>query len=165
MSIKSLSRRRGRPIPIGPRKLTAQDLSKIVDLITAWPRRTITWESLVEAIGGYVGHTWSRQSLEKHAPIKEAYLSRRAMLKSAAVSGEKVVDPAEAILRRRVQEQQVEITQLKQTITAYEDLFIRHHYNAHARGISEAELAAELPPIDRGRTDVERPRRRRRGQR
>ncbi len=56
-------------------------------------------------------------------------------------------------MQQRIERFLAEIAQLKNQITAYEDLFIRHHYNAHARGISEAELAMPLPPIDRGRTD------------
>lgn len=55
-------------------------------------------------------------------------------------------------MQQRIERSLAEIAQLKNQITAYENLFIRHDYNTHARGISEAELAMPLP-IDRGRTD------------
>jgi hypothetical protein len=136
------------------RKLSSLDVTKICSLLESWQGRKITWDLVVEHTEGYVGHRWTRQALEKHERIKTAYQTRRTALRTGgAPRRPESVDPADILLRRRVEELQAEIGQLKAQIATYEDLFIRHHYNAHARGISEGELAAPLPPIDRGQTD------------
>ena len=58
------------------------------------------------------------------------------------------------VWQRRAEALQQEVERLKRELTAYEERFIRYEYNAHAHGISPAELGKPLPPIDRGRTDV-----------
>jgi hypothetical protein len=136
------------------RKLSQLDVTKICSLIGSWPGSKITWDLVVEHVQSFVGHRWTRQALEKHDRIKTAYHARRNSLRSGNRRRRTApLNPAEVLLRQRVEGLQAEIDGLKAQITAYEDLFIRHHYNAHARGISEAELAAPLPPIDRGQTD------------
>jgi hypothetical protein len=137
------------------RKLSSLDVTKICSLLESWPSRKITWDLVVEHIESYIGHRWTRQALEKHERIKTAYQTRRTALRTGGAPGRPAsVDPADILLRRRVEELQAEIGRLRAQIATYEDLFIRHHYNAHARGVSEGELAAPLPPIDRGQTDA-----------
>ncbi len=64
------------------------------------------------------------------------------------------MEPAEVIAVRRIEAFQDEIANLKRTVAAYEERFVRYLYNAHARGITPGQLAAELPSIDRGQTDA-----------
>ena len=135
------------------RNLTPADVSRIVSLIESWPETRITWPLLVRHVEGFVGHTWTRQALERHEVIKAAYQAARNGGRGAAVrrgSG----GATEEVLLRRIEALQGEIERLKQQIATYQERFTRHEYNAHARGISPAELGMPLPPIDRGRTDA-----------
>ena len=134
------------------RNLTTADVSKIVDLIRSWPESRITWPLLVEHVATYVGYRWTRQALEKHEAVKGAYQAAREGRRPASHATTR--DPAEVVWQRRAEALQQEVERLKRELTAYEERFIRYEYNAHAHGISPAELGKPLPPIDRGRTDV-----------
>lgn len=104
--------------------------------------RPMTWDEIVDEAEKEFGHRWTRQGLEKHDRIKAAYLARRD-----SPAKKQAIDPAVALLADKVERQSQEIERLKQLIGSYKDLFIRYQANAHARGISPAELEAALPTI------------------
>ena len=63
------------------------------------------------------------------------------------------IDPAVALLTERIERQVQEIGRLEKLVASYKDLFNGYQYNAHARGISPAELEMPLPLIDRRRSN------------
>ncbi len=94
----------------------------------------------------------SRQALEAKEKIKEAYLLRRA-----GQWPTRVVDATEALLRQRVENLKARVSDLEQTLARYDELFLRHHYNAELHGISVAELERPIPKVNKGQTDEEMP--------
>lgn len=123
------------------------------DVLRSWPAAKLTWGHLVDAVETYLGHRWTRQALEKQDAIKSAFQERKDALRGGRRASTAPTDPAEVVLQRRVGDLTKQVEDLKRQIASYEDLFIRHHYNAHARGVTAAELAMPLPRIDRGQTD------------
>lgn len=65
-------------------------------------------------------------------------------------------DPAEVVLERRIEGLVAEVAKLKEQVARYEELFVRHHYNADRSGISPEQLARPLPETDKGQTDGRR---------
>jgi hypothetical protein len=134
------------------RKMTEADLSKVVGLIQAWPDSRITWPLLVERVASYVGCSWSRQALERHSAIKAAYQAVRDGRRGGTRTSP--ADPAETVLKRRLEALQAEVEGLKRRLERYEERFVRYEYNAAKNGLSPGLLSQPLPPIDRGRTDA-----------
>lgn len=110
-----------------------------------------TWEDVVDMGERAFGHRWTRQALERHVAIKDAYLARQSKPESPKTASSK--DPAIDLLEQRIASQSAELTRLRTTISELNDLFVRYQYNAHARGISPAELEAPLPTIPKRRSD------------
>lgn len=128
-------------------RITDQHVDAIQNIIERWPR-PITWNEIIAETARTLGHMWTRQALERHEAIKAAYAAKKD-----APSKPGPIDPAVALLTERVERQAQEIGRLEKLVESYKDLFIRYQYNAHARGITPAELEMPLPPIDRRRSD------------
>ncbi|RIY03767.1 hypothetical protein D3218_03255 [Aureimonas flava] len=109
-----------------------------------------TWEDIRDIGERAFGHCWTRQALERHDAIKEAYLARQS--KSGASKSAPSKDPAIDLLEQRIALQAAELERLRMTIGELNDLFVRYQYNAHARGISPAELEASLPIVPKRRS-------------
>lgn len=136
------------------RKLTQMDVENIVGLIERWPATRVTWPSLVDKVATTLGHTWTRQALERHEAIKAAY--QRVRDRRRPPGRRQPTDPAEVILTRRAEALFKEVEQLRRQLTAYEERFVRYEYNAAMRGLTPQELAASLPAIDRGRSESQK---------
>jgi hypothetical protein len=124
-------------------RITDQHVSAICDIIQRWPR-PITWNEIIAESTKILGHNWTRQALERHETIKAAYADKRDARPESSP-----IHPAVALLTEKVERQAREIGRLEKLIESYKNLFIRYQYNAHARGITPAELEMPLPPIDR----------------
>lgn len=111
----------------------------------------LVWERLADRVGELLGHRWTRQALERCPAIKQAYLA--SVDRSRTGKPRRSADPADVVAKRQADAAKAEIADLKRKLVAYEELFVRHHHNAQARGISAAELDAPMPRIDRRRTD------------
>lgn len=128
-------------------RITDQHVDAIRNIIDRWPR-PITWNEIIAESARNLGHTWTRQALERHEAIKAAYAAKRdAQAKPCPI------DPTVALLIQKVERQVQEIGRLEKLVESYKDLFIRYQYNAHARGIAPAELEMPLPPIDRRQSE------------
>ncbi|NUB24268.1 hypothetical protein [Azospirillum brasilense] len=128
-------------------RITDQHVDAIRNIIERWPR-PITWNEIIAESAKHLGHTWTRQALERHEAIKAAYAAKRDARPEPCP-----IDPAVALLTQQVERQVQEIGRLERLVESYKDLFIRYQYNAYARGITPAELEMPLPPIDRRRSE------------
>jgi hypothetical protein len=128
-------------------RITDQHVGAICDIIERCPR-PITWNEIIAESATTLGHNWTRQALERHEAIKAAYTAKREARPEPSP-----IDPAVAFLMEKVERQAWEIARLDKLVESYKDLFVRYQYNAHARGITPAELEMPLPPIDRRRSD------------
>ncbi len=142
-----------RKLALSPRRhLDGAAIAGVVTVIHGWEAgRKIAWEPLADRVGEILGHRWTRQALERCPAIKNAYLA--AVERSRDGRPQKVAEPAETVFKKQIDAARAEIAELKRKLAAFEELFVRHHHNAQARGIGASELAAPMPPVDRRQTD------------
>lgn len=127
-------------------QITERDVAAICRIISD-ARRPLKWGEIVSLVSDELGHTWTRQALERHSAIKEAYRTRRTT-KTATV-----VDPAVILLTNKIAVLRQENERLEKLVETYQAMFVRYQHNAHARGIGPAELDRPLTPVERRRSD------------
>jgi len=136
------------------RRLTDANIQSICELVDGWnPKTPLTWQALVAAVEGLVGHKYTRQALNGRDRIKTAYSVRNKVLRSQAER-----TPRGAV---EIQAAQVRIAGLKaenERLKAENERllaqFVRWLYNATLLGLDREKLNAPLPEIDRERTKV-----------
>src|SRR3546814_3839787 len=125
--------------------LTERDVFIICSLIKE-NARALTWKGIVAITADKLGHTWTRQALARHPTIEAAYRGKRGSKKPMKPRIDLSLDFLLAKIRAFEEENQ----QLKELIKTYQAMFVRYQHNAHARGISQAEL--DKPFLDRKST-------------
>lgn len=131
-------------------RLTDQQAAFIAHLIDELPPSdAITWNTIVDLGRQHFHVAWSRQTLEKRASIKEAYL-RRVSLRAieSGASGPRLKSSGEnADDDRRVVNLRAENDKLRAVLQEYDCRLVRYVANALAHGLTEAQLDAPLRPI------------------
>lgn len=110
----------------------------------------VTWADIQQIARSHTGndYTWTRQALERHAPIKSAYQSHAEARKKLLVNGGRS--------KRRLSEPQkiarleVEIETLQATLKEYDERFATYVANAIAHGLTVQQLSAPLIRPSRG---------------
>ncbi|MBA4709231.1 hypothetical protein [Aquitalea aquatica] len=127
------------------------DIDAIVDIIRGWPNEKIFWEEICEACVKVIGKTPTRQTLNAHAAIKDAYSAKKSGLK---VSPPRTAMPSSlSVAAQRIARLQTENDELKMKNDALLEQFVKWQYNAYKHGLKEHQLNADLPRIDRERTE------------
>lgn len=127
------------------------DIDAIVDIIRGWPNDRISWEGICEASANIIGRTPTRQTLNAHAKIKDAYAAKKSGLK---VHGPRTAMPSSlSVAAQRIARLQTENDELRLKNDALLDQFAKWQYNADKYGVKLHQLEEELPPIDRERTE------------
>ena len=131
--------------------LQPADVKAIVDLIHGWATEKITWEEICSAAGNIIGTAPTRQTLNAHAAVKEAYTARRKGLKH---HGLRTAMPSSlAVAAQRIARLQAENDDLKTKNSLLFEQFVKWQYNSYKYGLKEHQLNEDLPRIDRERTD------------
>lgn len=131
--------------------LKQADVDAIVDIIRGWSAEKLTWEGICEAAAKVIGKTPTRQTLNAHASIKDAYAAKKSGLK---VHGLRTAMPSSlAVAAQRIARLQTENDELRMKNDALLEQFVKWQYNAYKHGLKEHQLNAELPRIDRERTE------------
>jgi hypothetical protein len=126
--------------------LTAKNIDALVALIDAWDGK-LTWEGLCEEGAKLIGSHPTRQTLNAHERIKNAYLGRKANLKAGYIPSKR---PASlSIAEQRIRRLEGENGRLKEENERLLEQFVRWQYNAYKHGMSQEKLDAPLPQIDR----------------
>ncbi len=60
--------------------LTDEGIERIVLLLDSWPQPKLTWDLLIAHIHKKLGVRYTRQALDRHARISEAYQARKKQL-------------------------------------------------------------------------------------
>jgi hypothetical protein len=127
------------------------DIDAIVDIIHDWPNDKISWEGICEACATVIGKTPTRQTLNGHSAIKDAYSAKKSSLK---VRLPRTAMPSSlSVAAQRIARLQTENYELKMRSDALLEQFVRWQYNAYKHGLKENQLNADLPRIDRERTE------------
>lgn len=130
--------------------LKQSDIDAIVDIIRGWPSNKLTWDGICESSAQVIGKTPTRQTLDAHVAIKDAYAARKSGLK---VHEPRTAMPSSlAVAAQRIARLQTENNELRMKNDALLEQFVKWQYNAYKHGLKEHQLNAELPYIDRERT-------------
>ena len=131
--------------------LSNTDVEAIINIIDGWSIKKITWDEICEACIGVVGKKPTRQSLNAHDDIKNAYIAKK---KGLQVQG--VREPLPANLKSaadRIKNMESKINRLKKQNDQLLQQFIVWQYNAYKYGLEERQLNEPMPRIDRERTE------------
>lgn len=130
--------------------LCPTDIDAIIDIINDWPAEKLTWQDICKVAATVIGNTPTRQTLNAHAPIKEAYEAKKSGLKA---HGSRTAMPSSlAMAALRVARLQTENDALKSKNDALLEQFVKWQYNVYKHGVKGHQMNADLPRIDRERT-------------
>lgn len=134
--------------------LTVKNLDALVALIDAWEGK-LTWEALCEEGSKLIGSRPTRQTLNAHERIKNAFLSRKAYLKTGYIPSRR---PASlSIAEQRIRRLEGENNRLREENDRLLEQFVRWQYNAYKHGMSKDWLNAPLPQVDRDSSEKLKP--------
>ena len=133
------------------RHLKQSDVDAIVDIIRGWSDGKLTWEGICETAAKVIDKAPTRQTLNAHVAIKDAYAAKRSGLK---VHSPRTAMPSSlAVAAQRIARLQTENDELRRKNDALLEQFVKWQYNAYKHGLLEKQLNADLPRIDRERTE------------
>jgi hypothetical protein len=130
--------------------LKPREVKAIVECIRTWPDAKLTWAAICNEASQLVGRRPARQTLCSHDEIMMAYKAKRDGLKTRPPRA--ALPSSLAIAAQRLARQQSMIDELTAKNNALLERFVRWQYNAYKHGMSEAQLDADLPRINRRRT-------------
>lgn len=135
----------------GPRRaIDDAAVQRVCQLIRNWPATIpLTWEALVKMTAQVEKGGWTRQGLNRHKAIVDAFQQRKLDLRKSPKPSK---DPLVVVLRRQIEDRDAENRTLREKLSHYEERFIVMIRNATARGLTQNDLEAPLPPIDRAGT-------------
>jgi hypothetical protein len=136
------------------RQLTDQDIETICTILDGWPvGEKLTWEALLEDIERRLYLTWSRQALNRHTRITQAFkLRKRGLQKSVPVKNPENIPADLRKAMERAQRLESENERLKLENNQLLEQFMRWAYNAEAKGLTLNILNKPLHNVDRGST-------------
>lgn len=130
--------------------LRDRDVERVVELLDGWQKK-LTWERLSDACEQVIGTRVTRQTLAKYPRIKNAFEQTKDRLKNDVKGRSGPAGWAQAI--ERIERLQNENERLNRENKELIEQFVVWQYNAHANGLSDADLNKPLPAIDRERSD------------
>lgn len=134
--------------------MTPKDIEALIRLLDVWEGK-LTWETLCDEAAKFIGSRPTRQTLNAHERIKNAYLSRKMHLKAGLIPSKR---PASLdIAAQRIRRLEGENSRLKEENDRLLEQFVRWQYNAYKHGMSKAKLDAPLPPIERDSSEKSKP--------
>ena len=126
--------------------LTDQDVDKIIGILDGWQGK-LTWDGLCEAASSQVGKRPTRQSLNAHKRIKQAFGDKKERLKGGLLDTK--TPPSLAIAGQRIKRLEEENARLKKENSRLLEQYVVWQYNAYRHGLTEDKLNVPLPVVDR----------------
>ncbi|WP_143325820.1 hypothetical protein [Paraburkholderia ribeironis] len=130
-------------------------------LITGLPsNQAVSWESIVALAKRQFDHVWTRQALQAHPDIKNAYSEHGKLHSQFCKTGKtpRATAPEIDVLQQKLDKEQAENAQNRETLRQYDELLCTYVTNALKHGISPEQLAAPLVRPYRAQSDSPRPR-------
>lgn len=142
------------------RMFRESDIKAIVSLVRAWPKETISWADVCKQSEPLLGFRPSRQGLYQREEIREAFQAKQQGLRISPKEASPMPSSL-AVAAKRIANLNAEVREKELMITRLRDRFVRWQYNAYKKGMTEADLDAPLPFIDRevGSTEKDKARR------
>ena len=128
--------------------LTRDDLEAICSVLDSWPEgTTLTWDAFLRRCEQQHGIFSTRQTFSRHPDIKLAFRTRKDTLRA-----ERPPRSRQSYLESENRALRAENARLRRENERLLEKFVRWLYNAYKRGISEHELDAPMPRVNRRRT-------------
>jgi lipoate-protein ligase A len=131
---------------------TGKDIAKICEIIDGWPRdKKLSWNSLLDVIELHMHNRWSRQALDRHERISQAFQLKKKSLRNLPPPKPEAKDIPDDIrkLMEVINWLESKCQRLEEEIRALLEQFARWAYNAHAAGLTEEQLNKAIPAVDR----------------
>jgi uncharacterized protein (UPF0335 family) len=134
------------------KNLSAADVETIVRILDGWSGK-LTWDLLIQAIARRTKATYTRQALNNHERIKNAFALRKdALAGKSSSSDKKVESPELQVALERIERLEGENQRLQSENNSLMEKFATWAYNAHMRGLDEKFLSQPLSVVDRATT-------------
>lgn len=135
------------------KNLTDEDVEAVCKIIDGWPAgEKLTWDALVEGIEKQLYRSWSRQALDRHTRIKQAYTLKKKYIKKRPAKSDEHLPPAVRKANEVIRRLESENERLTLENKMFLEQFIRWSHNAEAKGISVDILNTPLTKNHRGST-------------
>jgi len=138
------------------KNLDDKAIADIVSIIDGWSGK-LTWDLLLEAVEKRLRQRYTRQTLNNHTRIAEAFrLRKKTLAEQALQPGRRRLDMSPELDAALQRIELLEAMNLRLTLENDRLLeqFVRWAYNASTRGLDKNFLDQPLPVIQRDRTKV-----------
>ena len=134
------------------KNLTDADIERIVAILDGWSGK-LSWDLLIQAVARHLKSTYTRQALNSHQRIRDAFTLRKEKLSGVpAIERKKAESPELQAALERLARVEGENQRLKMENDRLLEKFATWAYNAHARGLTEDFLSQPLPKVSRAIT-------------
>lgn len=133
--------------------LNDRDIELVIRLVDSWEGK-LTWDGLCDQIKKDFGFRPTRQTLNAHSRIKDAFVAKKLQQKSGLLPTKR--PQSLDIAQKRINRLEKENERLRSENERLLERFIRWQYNAQKRGLSQFELDEFLPAINRDSSEKQR---------
>lgn len=131
------------------KNITNADIERIVAILDGWSGK-LTWDLLIDSIKRHTKVVYTRQTLNNHARIKNAYSLRKDWLsKGTSLDKRKLENPELQMAIEKITRLEGENQRLRMENDRILEKMVTWAYNAHTRGLTEEFLSQPLPVVDR----------------
>lgn len=143
------------------KNLDDDSIARIVALLDGWSGK-LTWELLLDSVERRLRARYTRQALNNHSRIADAFRHRKKTLAGSGSARRRRIlsSPELAACLERIARLEAENQRLQDENDRFLAQFVRWAHNAYLHGVDKQALDRELPPIDREKTRTARERRR-----
>ena len=136
-----------------PRSKNVDDkiIADIVAILDGWVGK-LSWELLIEAIFTRLRVRYTRQALNNHVRVKQAFTVRKEALSGETPKTTKPVTPELEHAQQRIERLDAENKRLQMENNNLLEQFVRWAYNASTRGLDERFLNQPLVKVHRDPT-------------
>lgn len=134
------------------RNLDDAAIEKIVQILDGWTGK-LSWELFIVQIEKVTHNLYTRQALDKHVRIKDAFTARKVALGGRDRKQFENKSPEIQLALQRIARLEAENQRLENENNKLLNQFVRWAYNAHSRGLDKAFLDTQLPSVHRERSD------------
>lgn len=135
------------------RNLDDKIIEQIVEILDGWTGK-LSWDLYIKAISSRLRATYTRQALNNHARIKEAFAQRKKSLAGRQQDSFENKSPELQFALERIARLEAEnerITRENNTLLAQ---FVRWAYNASTRKLDLDFLNQPIPGVNRDRSET-----------
>lgn len=129
------------------------DVVAIVQMIRGWPKEKIGWDDLCTACKPLLGYVPTRQGLNGHQSVKDAFQAKKAVIRNK-VPARKPLPSSLAVASDRISRLNETVTSLQEENDRLRERLVIWQYNAFKRGLTQAQLEEPLPVINRERNET-----------